>query len=70
MSDSDSNMNDARRNFDGILESDADSRVSDQVFRENTKETEECPAPAISMDALRPLIQTIKVASAGSKSEI
>ena len=72
MSDSDSNMNDARRNFDGILESDADSQASDQVFREGTRGTEERPAPAapIPIDALLALMQTVKIVSAGPKTDI
>ena len=70
MSDSNSDMENAQRNSDGILESDKDVQARDQVFRRNTSKAEKPPAPAIPMDALLALMQTIKMASAGPKTKI
>ena len=69
VSDSDSDTEDAHRDSYGILESNTDSQASDQVFRENTRGTEKCPAPAAPIPMVA-LMQTITIASAGPKTEI
>ena len=43
--------------------------ASDQVFRINTRETEEHPAAAIPMDTVKALMQTKKMASTAPKTE-
>ena len=60
-------MEDAQRNFDGILESETDSQASDQVSKRGTRKTEEHSAAAIHMDALLTLMQTMKMASTEPK---
>ena len=69
MSDSDSDMEDAQRNSDGILESDLNSQVSDEGFKGGTIEAEVCPALAVasSMNTLLALMQTMKLTSAEPK---
>ena len=49
MSDIDSNMNDAQKNSDNILESEVDSQASDQMSRGNTRKTKEHPVPAAAI---------------------
>ena len=72
VSNLDSDIEGAQRHSDGILESNTDSQASDQVFREGTRGTEERPAPAapIPIDALLALMQTVKIVSAGPKTDI
>ena len=67
---SDSNTDNARRSPDYILESDTSNQASSQVSRGNNGETEDRAVPAIPIDALLALIQTITTANAEPKTDI
>ena len=65
-------MKDAQRISDGILKSNTDRQVSDQAVRVGTRKAGEHSAQAAAnpMDALRALVQTMKLASTGPKTEM
>ena len=70
MFDPDSDLEYAQRNSDSTPASNTDSQASDLASSETVRVTEEHPAAAISMNALLALMQTIKMASAGPKTEM